>query len=145
MVKGGWKGEKEEDKRGGRRRRKKRRERAKRSGEEETVLPLMTSLSSRGDRLLAPKIQAQLKSQLDLNLYKWQGFPSLQEYPLGCWQGWGGSCQVPGGSGAAGLECALVQDRAGGRLFFPANLPVQWDFHSEISAKGKIAESQNYA
>lgn len=27
-----------------------------RSGEEETVLPLMSSLSSAGDRLLAPKI-----------------------------------------------------------------------------------------
>lgn len=61
MEKGGWKGkrekkQREEEGRGGRRGRRKKRGWVKRSGEDKTVLPLMSSLSSRADRLLAPKI-----------------------------------------------------------------------------------------
>lgn len=81
------------------------RRRAKRCGEEETVLPLMSSLSRRRDRLLATKVWAQFRSQLDLNLsLSGKDFQVSEKCPLGCCQGWVRSCLVPGGSGQQALS-----------------------------------------
>lgn len=75
MEWGGGREKEGKERRDERRRRRERSRGEKRSGEEETVLPLTNSMSSREDRLLAPNTQAQLRSQPDLNsLRKWQGF-----------------------------------------------------------------------
>lgn len=58
------------------------------TSEEEPVLSLMSSLSSAGDELLAPKIQAQLRSQLDSNpSINGRDFQVSRKCPLGCWGG----------------------------------------------------------
>lgn len=58
------------------------------TSEEEPVLSLMSSLSSAGDKLLAPKIQSQLRSQLDSNpSINGRDFQVSRKCPLGCWGG----------------------------------------------------------
>lgn len=59
------------------------------TSEEEPVLSLTSSLSTAGDILLAPKTQAQLRSQLDLNpSINGRDFQVSRKCPLGCWGGW---------------------------------------------------------
>lgn len=66
------------------------------------------------------------------SLHKWQEFPSLQEV-----SSWTLARLGPEGLRDSEHECALVSLGGGRRkLFFPAKSSVQWDFNSEVSAKG---------
>lgn len=117
---------------GGRGRRRRNRGRRKREEggegwrkvEKRKVLPLLSTLSSGGGRLLAPKIKAQLRSQMDLNLStNSRDFQVSRKYPLGCWQGWVRSCQGPWVLGGRGPWVCPSPTRKGRRkAFLPSQL-----------------------